>query len=156
MTEVVASLIGAIVGSVITLMYAHWHEKTARETERRILRSSLLEECLLQINVLEALRSQYAQPKSVHPARVSSDLFQHALNRHVGELGDTELIRRLSQVVLHARALNTALDRYEPALLEAMDDRRRLPNIEHSRIAICNNIKLCKQVIETLKAHVQS
>ena len=156
MTEVVASLIGAIVGSVITLVYAHWHEKTAQETERRILRDALQKESQLQIAVLEVLRSQYARPQSVHPARVSIDLFLHALNRHVGELGDLELIQMLSQVVLHAKALNTALDRYEPALLEAMDDHRRLSNVEHSRIAICNNIKLCKQVIETLKTHVQS
>lgn len=112
MTEVVASLIGAIVGSMITLVYTHWHEKSAQDTERRILRDALQQESQLQIAVLEALCSQYARPQSVHPARGSIDLFLHALNRHVGELGNLELIQMLSQVVLHAKALNTALDRY--------------------------------------------
>ena len=156
MTELIASLVGAIVGSVITLVYTNWHEKSAQEKERRILQKTLQEECQLQVSLLEKLGGQYTQPQSVNPARVSIDIFVHVLNRHVSVLGDVKLIRKLSQVVVLAKALNAALDRYEPALLEAMDDRRRLPNIEHSRIAICNNIKLCKQVIETLKAHVQS
>lgn len=156
MTELIASLVGAIVGSVITLVYAKWHEKSAEEKERQILRKTLQEECKLQMALLEKLGSQYAHPQSVNPARVSLDLFVHALNRHVSVLGDVKLIRELSQVVVLAKALNAALDRYEPALLKAVEDSRWLPNVEHSRMGICNNIRLCMQVVDELKAEVQS
>ncbi len=61
MLELIASLIGAIVGSVITLVYTNWHEKTAQEKEKRILQEALLGECLLQMALLERLDNQYAQ-----------------------------------------------------------------------------------------------
>lgn len=156
MTELISSLVGAIVGSLVTLVYANWHEKSAEEKERRILRKTLQEECQLQMALLEKLGGQYAKPKSVNPARVSFDLFVHALNRHVSVLGDVKLIRELSQVVVLAKALNAALDRYEPALLKAMSDPRWLPNVESSRIGICSNIRLCKQVLVELNTMVQN
>lgn len=155
MTELIASLVGAIVGSLITLVCANWHEKSAQKTERRILRKTLQEECKLQMALLEKLGSQYAHPQSVNPARVSLDLFVHALNRHVSVLGDVELIRKLSQVIVLVKALNTALDRYEPALLKAVADPRWLSNVESSRIGICSNIRLCKQVLVELNSLVQ-
>lgn len=155
MTELIASLVGAIVGSLITLVCANWHEKSAQKTERRILRKTLQEECKLQMALLEKLGSQYAHPQSVNPARVSLDLFVHALNRHVSVLGDVKLIRELSQVVVLAKALNAALDRYEPALLKAMSDSRWLPNVESSRQGICVNIRLCKKVLCELEATVR-
>jgi len=155
-TEVIVSLVGAIVGSAITLVYTNWSEKLARKREEKILRKTLLEESQLHIKVLEVLGSQYAKPKAVHPMRVSLDLFVHALNRHVGEIGDVGLIRLLSQVVLNVRALNTALDRYEPELMKALDDSRRLQNVEHSRKGICRNIQLCQCAINELKAKLES
>ena len=155
MTELIASLVGAIVGSLITLVYANWHEKSAEEKERRILQKTLQDECQLQMALLERLGGQYAQPKSVNPARVSLDIFVHALNRHVSVLGDIKLIRKLSQVIVLVKALNTALDRYEPALLKAMSDSRWLPNVESSRQGICANIRSCKKVLCELKATVQ-
>lgn len=156
MIEVIASLLGAIVGSAITLLCANWHEKSAQKRERQILQEALLEECQLQGALLMKLGSQYAQPQSVNPARVSLDLFAHALSRHIDALGDVKLIQKLSQVVVHVKALNAALDRYEPALLKAVEDSRWLPNVEHSRMGICNNIRLCMQVVDGLKAEVQS
>ena len=57
----VRSLIGAIVGSVITLVYTNWHEKFALEKEKRILQEALLGECQLQMALLERLDNQYAQ-----------------------------------------------------------------------------------------------
>ena len=156
MTELIASLVGAIVGSVITLVYANWHEKSAQEKERRILQKTLQEECQLQMSLLEKLGGQYAQPQNVNPARVSIDIFVHALNRHVGIFGDVKLIRKLSQVVVLAQALNAALDRYEPALLKAVSDSRWLPNVESSRQGICANILLCKKVLVELSTIVQA
>lgn len=154
MTDLIASLVGAIVGSVITLVYANWHEKAAQRKEREILRKTLRDECRLQTALLEKLDSAYARPQSVNPARVSLDVFVHALNRHMGVLGDVELIRSISHVVVLAKALNLALDRYEPALLQAMDDHRCLPNVEHVRRSICTNIHLCKQVLAELQEKV--
>ncbi len=156
MTELIASLVGAIVGSVITLVYTNWHEKSAQEKERRILQKTLQEECQLQMSLLEKLGGQYAQPQSVNPARVSIDIFVHVLNRHVSVLGDVKLIRKLSQVVVLAKALNAALDRYEPALLKAVSDSRWLPNVEISRQGICANIRLCKKVLVELSTMVQA
>ena len=154
MLELIASLIGAIVGSVITLVYTNWHEKTAQEKEKRILKEALQGECRLQMLLLERLDNQYAQSQSVNPGRVSLDLFVHALNRHVAELGDVKLICKISQLVVLVKALNTALDRYESALLKAIADPRWLPNVENSRKGICINIKNCKQVLNELVAMV--
>lgn len=143
--EIITSLIGAIVGSVITLVYTNWHEKFALEKEKRILQEALLGECQLQMALLERLDYQYAQSQSVNPGRVTLDLFVHALHRHVTELGDVKLISKISQFVVQAKALNAALDRYEPALLKAVADPRWLSNMENFRKGICVNITNCKQ-----------
>ena len=156
MLEVIASLLGAIVGSAITLLCANWHEKSAQKRERQILQEALLEECQLQGALLEGLDGQYAQSQRVNPARVSIDLFVHALNRHVDVLGDVKLIQKLSQVVVHAKALNTALDHYESTLLRAVEIPQWLSNVERLRMSICSNIRLCKRVVDELKAEVQS
>ena len=70
-------------------------------------------------------------------------------------LGDVKLICKISQLVVLVKALNTALDWYEPALLEAISDPLWLPNVENSREGICINIKNCRQVLNELAAMVR-
>ena len=154
MKEVLASLIGAIVGSVITLIYAHWHEWSAHKMEQQILRNTLLEECQLQMGLLEEFEKYYAQPQYVHPARISIDLFAYAINRHVAILGDVKLIKTLSLVILHSKALNTVLDRYE-AILAGTIILPRMGDVESLRIVICHNIKLCKKGLDELQKMVK-
>lgn len=156
MAEIIASLTGAIVGSVVTLAYTTWHERSSKKREQQILQNVLQKECQLQMAVLETLSQQYAQPQRVNPMRVSIDIFTHALNRQVGEFGDVGIIRALSQVILNVKALNTALERYEPELMKAMEDSRRLHNVERSRKGICNNIQLCMRVLSGLSTEVSA
>ena len=152
MIEIVTALLGAIIGSVLTLVYSSVHESIALRRERKIIKSTILSECELQNSVLNVLAKRYGQSSSVNPARVSLDLFEHGLSRHITVLGNIALIQKLSHLIINVRALNMALDRYEPELLKALDDTRRMDNVERMRIGICNSISLCKSSLKAVQS----
>ena len=150
MIEVVAALAGAVIGSMLTLVYSSVHETNELKREREIIRKTLLAECALQHDVLNVLEARYNEPKSVNPARFTLDIFEYSLKRHLSGLGDVVLIQKLSQLVINVRALNVALDRYEPELMKAMADTRRIPNVERMRLGICKSIQLCKKSLHVV------
>lgn len=147
-SSITHSLFGAIVGAGITLVVELVRKWYLERRECRILQKALKEECRLQKESLKALRKQYSQTGGVHPLRCATDLFEHALHRHVEALGDVALIPVLSRYVHHIRALNLALDKYYIQLLDACGDSYKLSNVENSRIALVKNIDLCKVVCD--------
>ena len=155
MIEIIAALVGAIIGSFLTLAYSSVHESNALRRERKIIKSTLLSECELQYGVLNVLEGRYKQASSVNPARVALDLFEYGLSRHMAVLGNIVLIQKLSQFIINVRALNMALDRYEPELLKALADTRRMANVERMRIGICNSIKLCKKTLQIVQSSLE-
>lgn len=91
-SQISYSLFGAIVGAAITLLFEILRKCCSEWRERRILRKTLKEECGLQLVVLKSLRNQYNNAGAVHPLRCGLDVFEHALRRHVEELGNIVLI----------------------------------------------------------------
>ena len=156
MIEVVAALAGAIIGSMLTLVYSSVHETNELKREREIIRKTLLAECALQHDVLNVLEVRYKEPQSVNPARFALDIFEYALKRHLSGLGDVVLIQKLSQLVIKVRALNMALDRYEPELMKALAETRRIPNVERMRLGICKSIQLCKKSLHVVCLALQN
>ena len=156
MIEVIAALAGAIIGSMLTLVYSSVHETNGLRREREIIRKTLLDESALQHDVLNVLEARYKQPQSVNPARFTLDIFEYALKRHLSVLGDVALIQKLSQLLINVRALNVALDRYEPELMKAMADTRRIPNVERMRLGICKSIQLCRKSLHLVCIALQN
>jgi hypothetical protein len=156
MIEIVAALTGAIIGSVLTLVYSGVHESIALRRERKIIKNTLFSECELQSRVLTVLEKRYKQSSSVNPVRVALDLFEHGLSRHMAVFGNIVLIQKLSQFIVNVRALNMALDRYEPELLKALADTRRMANVENMRIGICNSIILCKKTLQVVQSTLKN
>ena len=151
MVEVVAALVGAIIGSAITLVYSSVREHLALRREQKIINNALLAEGELKLELLKTLQSSYKYLGGISPVRFSLDLYEHALLRHMTALGNLKLIAQLSQLIIDARSLNSALDRYEPELLKAMEDTRRKPNVENMRVAICKNIGVCSIALENVR-----
>lgn len=156
MIEVVAALAGAIIGSMLTLVYSSFHETNGLRREREIIRKTLLVECELQRDVLNVLEVRYKEPQSVNPARFTLDIFEYALKRHLSGLGDVVLIQKLSQLTINVRALNMTLDRYEVELMKALADTRRIPNVERMRLGICKSIQLCKKALHVVCLSLQN
>ncbi len=156
MIEVVAALAGAVIGSMLTLVYSSVHETNGLRREREIIRKTLLVECKLQRDVLNVLEVRYKEPQSVNPARFTLDIFEYALKRHLSGLGDVVLIQKLSQLTINVRALNMTLDRYEVELMKALADTRRIPNVERMRLGICKSIQLCKKALHVVCLSLQN
>ena len=151
MVEVVAALVGAIIGSAITLVYSSLREYLALRREQKTINNALLAEGEFKLELLKTLESSYGHPRGISPVRFSLDLYEHALLRHMTALGNLKLIAQLSQLIIDARSLNSALDRYEPELLKAAEDNRRMPNVENMRMAICQNIGVCRIALENVR-----
>lgn len=156
MIEIIAALVGAIIGSALTLGYSSVQKNNARKREQQIIKCALLSECETQKQILDILEQSYNHPCGVNPTRFALDLFAYALHRHVAELGDVELIGKLSHLTVNIRALNTTLDRYEPKLLQGLEGHHGMTNVEQMRIGICNYIQCCKKALTAVRLVLES
>jgi len=147
------AVIGAITGSVFTLMCTLISQFCDKVHERKTIRKALIEECDNQQELLKHFQEEYQDIGAVNSKRrMSLALFEMSADVHARRLGDAQLVRALSHFITDARALNRILDEY--CMLSVPQKKNFEEHYYQGKIRedVRNNIELCIKSLSNVRS----
>ena len=150
---VAPAIIGAITGSVFTLLCTVVLNFFDKVKERRTIRKALIEECNNQQEILKHFQEECQGIVSISSMkRVSLALFEMSAEIHARRLGDAQLVRALSHFIIDARALNRTLDEYGRQGVLKTVDMAEIVHRDDVRKVLENNIELCIKSLSNVRS----
>ncbi len=147
------AVIGAIIGSVFTLVCTLILQFFEKVQEGKTIRKALIEECGNQQELLKHFQEEYQDVVAINSKRrVSFALFEMSAEVHARRLGDARLVRALSQFITDARALNRILDEYCMLCVPQKKNFEELHYQNNIREDVRKSIELCTKSLSNVRS----